>query len=125
MLTCLVSAFLLSAPMADIPALAAEVEADARVLRHAPELDAAYFTALDDFAEDAMALSVSLREAGAADDLPCIFRGISEDARARAAEMQQADAPTRAMLANELNALLDDAILLAPMAAEDAAAVRD
>ncbi|MDX2276971.1 MAG: hypothetical protein NW206_16090 [Hyphomonadaceae bacterium] len=53
------------------------------------------------------------------EDLPCIFRGISEDAHARAAEMQDAtlSPAARADAFTGLRALLDDAILLAPMAA--------
>ncbi|MGE0829778.1 MAG: hypothetical protein AB7O04_10560 [Hyphomonadaceae bacterium] len=105
-----------------IEALAAEVEADARTLRAASVYDAPYFAGLADFSADAMALSTSLREAGLTDDLPCIFRGISEDAHVRAAEIQSAEGAARAMAVSGLNALLDDAILLAPMAAEAASA---
>lgn len=122
MFTCLVSAFLFTASVADLPSLASEVEAEARALRAQTVTDSAYFAELDDFADDAMTLSTTLREAGITEDLPCIFRGISEDARARADELESAQGEQRAMLVSQLNALLDDAILLAPMAAGEVAA---
>ena len=67
---------------------------------------------------DAMRLSDALRAGDAPADLPCIFRGISEDAMVHAAELQQAATPAEEAAAfAALAALLDDAILLAPMAA--------
>jgi hypothetical protein len=118
MLTCLAMALSIVS-LGDIPALAAEVEADAQALTVQTEASADFLAQLDDFSADAMQLSDSLRAAGVTEDLPCIFRGISEDARERAAEMQDAalTAHARADAFAGLRALLDDAILLAPMAA--------
>lgn len=121
MLTCLAMAAALAASQPAIPALAQEIEAEARALTIAGETGPAFFTALGDFSNDAMALSDALRAAGVTQDLPCIFRGISEDAEARLEEFQSATteaARQSALIA--LRVLLDDAILLAPIAAREA-----
>ena len=58
-------------------------------------------------------------------DLPCIFHGISEDAQVHITALREADTDVErrdAMV--ELKVLLDDAILLAPMAAGAAADAR-
>jgi hypothetical protein len=124
MLTCLALVALAGATLAEIPTLAAEVETEARALTAQTEVTPAFFTDLEDFSGDSMRLSNALRAAGVAQDLPCIFRGISEDAHVRAAEFQAAtDTQSRALAFNGLRALLDDAILLAPMAAGAAADV--
>ncbi|MGE3930500.1 MAG: hypothetical protein AB7G05_10060 [Hyphomonadaceae bacterium] len=120
MLACLALAFT-ALTLTDIPGLAQEVEADARALTAQTEMTPAFLAGLEDFSADAMQLSDALRSAGVTQDLPCIFRGISEDAHARAAEVQAAsDYGARDHAFAELRALLDDAILLAPMAAEAA-----
>lgn len=118
MLTCLAMA-LAVVSLGDIPALAAEVEADARTLTAQTEVTPDFLVQLNDFSAESMQLSDSLRAAGVTEDLPCIFRGISEDSHTRAAEMQDASltAAARADAFAGLRALLDDAILLAPMAA--------
>jgi hypothetical protein len=122
MLTCLAMA-LATVSLGDIPALATRVETDARTLSAQTEVSADFLSQLNAFSEESMQLSDSLRAAGVTQDLPCIFRGISEDAHERAAEMQDvtltATARTDALAG--LRALLDDAILLAPMAATAAA----
>jgi hypothetical protein len=108
--------------LSEIPTLAAEVETEARSLSAQVEVTPDFVQSLEDFSSDAMRLSDSLRQAGVTQDMPCIFRGISEDARERVTALQAADtAPERQMAMNELKALLDDAILLAPMAAGAAA----
>ena len=124
MLTCLVAAATLAATAtADIPSLAAEVETGARALTAQTEITPAFLTGLDEFSTDAMALSTALRAAQVEQDLPCIFRGISEDSHERVAEFQAADTQVeRDMAFAGLRALLDDAILIAPMAAEAATA---
>lgn len=119
MLTCLAFAAVLgAAPMSDVASLAAEVEREARAISAISEPNPDFYAALEDFSVDAMALSVAMRAAGVTADMPCIFRGISEDARARGAELGRQDAVHRSIAMSELRALLDDAILLAPMAAE-------
>ncbi len=121
MLTCLAFAAVLAGGPLPIPDLAREVETDARALSAQSEVSPAFLAALDDFSTDAMALSDALRAAGVVQDLPCIFRGISEDAHARIAEFQAADeAAERDEALTGLRVLLSDAILLAPMAVREA-----
>jgi len=120
MLTCL--AFMLSVNLTEIPSLAAEVEAEARALTAQTEITPSLLANIEDFSADAERLSAGLREAGVEQDLPCIFHGISEDARERVTELQAADtAAERATAFTNLRVLLDDAILIAPMAASAAA----
>jgi hypothetical protein len=120
MLTCV--ALMLTVSLAELPALAAEVETEARALTAQTELTPAFLAGIEDFSGDAERLSVALREAGVEQDLPCIFHGISEDARARSTELQVADTPAERDTAfTNLRVLLDDAILIAPMAAAAAA----
>ncbi len=120
MLTCL--ALMLNVSLAELPSLATEVEAEARTLTAQTEITPAFLTGIEEFSGDAERLSVALRAAGVEQDLPCIFHGIAEDARERAAEFQAADdqAERDAAFMN-LRVLLDDAILIAPMAASAAA----
>ena len=121
MLTCLAMALGIVS-LGDIPSLAAEVETEARALSAQTEMSAEFLAQLTDFSGDALQLSDSLRAAGVTQDLPCIFRGISEDARERAADFHSAATQAaRAEAFTGLHALLDDAILLAPMAAGAAA----
>jgi len=120
MLTCV--AFALSVNLAELPSLAAEVETEARALSAHTDITPALLSGLADFSADAERLSAGLRQAGVEQDLPCIFSGIAEDARERAAELRAADtgAEREAAFAN-LRVLLDDAALIAPMAAGAAA----
>lgn len=122
MLTCL--AFMLSVNLTEIPTLAAEVEAEARALSAQTEITPALLANIEDFSADTERLSAGLRDAGVEQDLPCIFHGISEDARERVTELQAADTVAeRATAFTNLRVLLDDAILIAPMAASAAADV--
>jgi hypothetical protein len=120
MLTCL--ALMLNVSLAELPNLATEIEAEARTLTAQTEITPAFLTGIAEFSGDAERFSVALRQAGVEQDLPCIFHGIAEDARERAAEFQSADdqAERDAAFTN-LRVLLDDAILIAPMAASAAA----
>jgi len=120
MLTC--AALMLTVSLADLPSLAAEVETGARTLSAQTEITPSFLADLREFSGDAERLSAALREAGVEQDLPCIFHGIGEDALDRAVELQAADteAERDTALAN-LRVLLDDAILIAPMAAAAAA----
>lgn len=120
MITCV--AMILGVSLTELPALAAQVEAEARTLTAQTEITPDFITGLEQFSGDADRLSVALRQAGVAQDLPCIFHGISEDAQARVAEFQAADtAEERDTAFTGLRVLLDDAILIAPMAASAAA----
>ena len=120
MLTCL--ALMLNVGLAELPALAVEVETEARALTIQTEVTPALLNGIAEFSADSERLSAALREAGVEQDLPCIFHGIAEDARERAAELDAADTPAeRAEAFTNLRVLLDDAILIAPMAASAAA----
>jgi hypothetical protein len=124
MLTCL--ALALGVSLADLPALATEVEGEARAITAQTEITPALLANIEEFSVDAERLSVSLREAGVEQDLPCIFHGIAEDARVRATDLQAADTEAeRAEAFTNLRVLLDDAILIAPMAASAAADRRE
>ena len=118
MLTCLALAAFSTISLADIASLAGEVEVEARSLAGRHEFSPSFLADLTEFSGDSMRLSDALRAGGAPADLPCIFRGISEDALVHAAELQRATTPAEEAEAfAALGALLDDAILLAPMAA--------
>lgn len=120
MLTCV--ALMLTVSVAELPSMALEVESGARALSAQTEVTPALFTEIAEFSGDAERFSIALRAAGVEQDLPCIFHGIAEDARERAAELQNADtAAERTTAFTNLRVLLDDAILIAPMAASAAA----
>jgi hypothetical protein len=69
------------------------------------------------FADSSMQLSHVLRETKAPADLACIFKGISEDAAAKADDLLAATTSgERAFVAAELRALFSDAAELAPQA---------
>jgi hypothetical protein len=121
MLMCLAVAGAMALTSPTIPDLAQEVETDARTLAAHEQATPEFLAGLADFSSDAMALSTALRATGMSADLPCIFKGISEDSAARAAAFQAATTDAeRAEAFTELHVLLDDAILLAPMAARAA-----
>jgi hypothetical protein len=120
MLTCL--AMMLTVSVAELPSMAADVESQARTLSAQTEITTDFLSGISEFSGDAERFSVALRQAGVEQDLPCIFHGIAEDARERVAEFQAADTPEeRAEAFADLRVLLDDAILIAPMAAAAAA----
>jgi hypothetical protein len=121
MLTCLAMALSVTT-LNGIPALSSQVEAEARALNAQTSVTPAFMTDLDRFSTDAELLSASLRAAGVAQDLPCIFHGISQDAHERITTFQTAQSPgDRDRAFTDLRALLSDAILIAPMAASAAA----
>jgi hypothetical protein len=127
MLTC--AALMLTVSLAELPTLATEVETEARALTAQTEITPGFLADLEEFSGDAERLSAALREAGVEQDLPCIFHGIAEDARERVSEFRAADTQgEREEAFTGLRVLLDDAILIAPMAsaaAADAAARED
>lgn len=120
MLTCV--ALMLGVSLAELPSMALEVETEARAISAQTEVTPTLLTDIADFSGDAERFSVALRAAGVEQDLPCIFHGIADDARERSAELQAADTPAeRAAAFTNLRVLLDDAVLIAPMAASAAA----
>jgi hypothetical protein len=120
MLTC--AALMLTVSLAELPTLATDVETEARALTAQTEISSTFLADIQEFSGDAERLSVALREAGVEQDLPCIFHGIAEDARERVTELQAADTQAERDTAfTNLRILLDDAILIAPMAAAAAA----
>jgi hypothetical protein len=127
MLTC--AALMLTVSLAELPSLATEVETGARALTAQTEITPGFLADIREFSGDAERLSAALREAGVEQDLPCIFHGIGEDALERVTEFEAADTPAERDTAfANLRVLLDDTILIAPMAAAaaaDAAAQQD
>lgn len=124
MLTCLAMALAGAVTLSEIPALAAEVEGDARSLAVQTEISPGFIAGLEDFSADAAQLSEALRSAGVAQDMPTIFKDIAEDAREQALALSAADTDEERQAAlADLAPLLDDAIQLAPMAAGAAADV--
>jgi len=120
MITCV--AMILGVSLTEIPSLAMNVEAEARALSAQTEVTPGFLTDLQQFSGDSERLSVALRQAGVEQDLPCIFHGIGADTLERVTELQAADTPgERTTALTNLHALLDDAILIAPMAASAAA----
>jgi hypothetical protein len=126
MFACLAAAAALAAAPMTLPALASQVQTEAASLsREAPKAagTGGFDLKLTHFADTAMTLSTTLRAAGAPGDLPCIFKGISEDARTQAETLKAAQSKLdRQMALDELLVLLDDAQALAPQAANPAAA---
>lgn len=120
MLTC--AALMLTVSLAELPSLATEVEIGARALTAQTEITPGFLADIREFSGDAERLSAALREAGVEQDLPCIFHGIGEDAIERINEFEAADTQAERDTAfTNLRVLLDDAILIAPMAAAAAA----
>ena len=120
MLSCAV--LMLAIGLAELPAMAAEVETEARELTAQTEVTPAFLADLREFSADAERLSAALREAGVEQDLPSIFHGIAQDARERVAELERAGTQAERDVAfTNLRVLLDDAILIAPFAAAAAA----
>ncbi|MGD9980839.1 MAG: hypothetical protein AB7H66_05420 [Hyphomonadaceae bacterium] len=130
MLTCLaLAAALNSSSMAEIPALTAAIEAEARALSVETQSTPALVDRIETFSGDATRLSALLQDAGVGQDMPCIFQGIAKDARDRAAELSAADTQgERNTALMNLRVLMDDAAMIAPIAAtvaQDRAEHRD
>jgi hypothetical protein len=120
MLTCI--ALMLGVSLAELPSLALQVETEARALTAQTEITPSLLAGIEEFSGHAEQLSTALRQAGVEQDLPCIFHGIAEDARERAAEFEAVgDTGAHAAAFTNFRVLLEDAILIAPMAASAAA----
>jgi len=120
MLACLalVAALSVNTTTDEIPALTAEIEAQARELAIETRLTPELLTQIDHFSNDTARLSRLLQGAGVRQDMPCLFRGIAKDARARATEFIAASNQTERDAAfMNLRVLMDDAALMAPLAA--------
>ncbi|MEZ5960503.1 MAG: hypothetical protein R3C30_08740 [Hyphomonadaceae bacterium] len=122
MLTCLALVAFNVTALADIPKMSSDIEAEARALAAVSSVSPELMQRLESFSADAQQFSVSLRRAGVGQDMPCIFQGIANDALERAGEFAAADTPQEqdAALMN-LRVLMDDTVMLAPMAAAAAA----
>jgi len=118
MLTCLALVAFNVSSLADIPKMMDDIEADARTLANEETISPELFARLQAFSAEAMRLSASLHQAGVGQDMPCVFQGIAHDASERAAELNDAttQAERDAALMN-LRVLMDDTVMLAPMAA--------
>ena len=122
MLTCLALAAFSVASLADIPKMTAGIEAEARMLAAEADLNADLVARVEAFSEDALNLSAALRQSGVGQDMPCVFQGIAQDARERAAEFSAADSQAERDAAfMNLRVLMNDTVLIAPMAAAAAA----
>ncbi|OQW60876.1 MAG: hypothetical protein A4S17_09890 [Proteobacteria bacterium HN_bin10] len=119
MLTCFaLVATLGAAGMADIPRLATEIETEARALASTTELTPALTAQIEDFSNDAARFSNLLYLAGADQDVSCIFHDIAKEARDHAGAFAVATTPAaRADAFFALRPVLDDAALMAPVAA--------
>lgn len=122
MLTCLALVAFNVASLGDIPKLSSDIEAEARALAAIDSVSPELIARIESFSADAQRLSTTLSSAGVGQDMPCIFQGIASDARERAAEVSAADtaAEQDAALMN-LRVLMDDTVMLAPLAASAAA----
>lgn len=122
MLACIALAVMGATSLTDLPALALEVETEAQALAAQTEVTPAFLTQVDDFSADALRLSGALQAAGVGQDLPCVFRDIAAEARARMTELKSAGGVAERVEAfADLRLLLDDASLIAPLAAAAAA----
>jgi hypothetical protein len=118
MLTCLALVAFNVTSLADIPKMTDDIEADARMLAAEETINPELFARLQAFSAEAQRLSTSLHQAGVGQDMPCVFQGIAQDALERVEELSAADtqAERDAALMN-LRVLMDDTIMVAPMAA--------
>lgn len=122
MLTCLALVAFNVASLGDIPKMTTDIEADARALSSVSTVSPDLVSRIETFSAEAQQLSVSLHRAGVGQDMPCIFQGIALDARERAAEFTAADTTAEQDAAfMNLRVLMDDAAMLAPLAAAAAA----
>ncbi len=122
MLTCLALVAFNVTALGDIPKMSSDIEAEARALAAVSTVTPALMTRLEDFSSEAQHLSISLRNAGVGQDMPCIFQGIANDAMERAGELAAADTQEEQDAAfMNLRVLMDDTAMLAPLAAAAAA----
>lgn len=122
MLTCLALVAFNVTSLGDIPKMSTDIEAEARALAAVSTFTPALMTRLEEFSSDAQHLSISLRNANVGQDMPCIFQGIANDAMERAGEFAAADTQEEQDTAfMNLRVLMDDAAMLAPLAAAAAA----
>ena len=122
MLTCLALVAFNVASLGDIPKMSSDIETEARALAAVNVVTPEFVTRIEAFSADAQLFSASLGSAGVGQDMPCIFQSIASDARQRAAEFSAADTRSEqdAALMN-LRVLMDDTVMLAPLAASAAA----
>lgn len=122
MLTCLALVAFNVASLSDIPKMTSDFETEALSLSAESSFSPDLVSRIQAFSSDARALSASLRGAGVGQDMPCIFQGIAADAQERAEEFATADTQAEQDAAfMNLRVLMDDAVMLAPMAAAAAA----
>ncbi len=122
MLTCLALVAFNAASLADIPAMTADLEADARALATENSISSDLVTRVQAFSSEAQLLSDALTNAGVGQDMPCVFQGIAHDARERADELAAADTQGEQDAAfMNLRVLMDDTVTIAPLAAAAAA----
>ncbi len=108
--------------LADVAALSDEIEDEAVSLAMQEEVTPDFLARLQDFSADAHRLSEALAATGASGDLPLVLNAIAADALRAHRNFKAAatDAETSAAF-DALRLALDDAIMLAPLAAGAAA----
>ncbi|MBX3429470.1 MAG: hypothetical protein KF779_07820 [Hyphomonadaceae bacterium] len=122
MLTCLALVAFNVASLSDIPKMSSDLEAEARALATVNEISSDFVSRIETFSADAQRLSASLGSAGVGQDMPCIFQGIASDAHARATDFVAADTQAAQDTAfMNFRVLMEDAAMLAPLAAGAAA----
>ncbi len=122
MLTCLALVAFNVASLGDIPKMTSDFETEARALSSMSAVSPDLVSRIQAFSGEAHEISATLNGAGVGQDMPCIFQGIANDAQERAAEFAAADTQAEQDTAfMNLRVLMDDAVMLAPMAAAAAA----
>jgi hypothetical protein len=104
--------------LADVAALSAEIEDDAISLAMQEEVTPDFLVRLEDFSADTQRLSEALAARGAGGDLPMALNSIAADALLAHRNFKSADTDAESSAAfDALRLALDDAVMLAPMAA--------
>lgn len=113
-----------AAQIADAQALTLEIERRARELRTQTDATAELLVSIATLSQDSARLAFLLQDLRVEMDLPCIFAGISHDTREAGLRLQDTgSSAARDDAWAALRVVLDDAILIAPMAASAVADV--
>lgn len=108
--------------LADVAALSDEIEEEAVSLAMQEEVTPDFLARLEDFSADAHRLSEALAAAGSGNDMALALNAIAVDALMAHRSFKSADTEAETSAAfDALRLALDDAIMLAPLAAGAAA----
>jgi hypothetical protein len=104
--------------LADVAALSDEIEDEALSLAMQEEVTSDFLMRLEDFSADAHRLSEALAATGSGGDMALALNAIAVDALVAHRSLKSADTETETSAAfDALRLALDDAIMLAPLAA--------